>query len=203
MSFAEVVQIILLLICAVLIFIGLTGRGKISFGSKVSVDAGTEIGDLSSGSRFLLAAGGVIGIVLVLTLFPSSLPTYQLGRSAQAIPRSVPANPTSPSASASSANPTVASPVTVVEEYFSAINNHDYAKAWAIGGKNSGAASKTDFINGFNGTAYDGVTILSLSGNVVTARLVARQTDGSVKVFRGHYTVENGAITNFNVWRSG
>jgi hypothetical protein len=102
-----------------------------------------------------------------------------------------------------SASPTDAIPVNVVEEYFSAINNHDYVKAWAVGGKNSGAASYADFVNEFSGTAHDGVTILSLSGNVVTVRLTARQTDGSVKIFQGYYTVENGIITNFNVRRSG
>jgi hypothetical protein len=39
------------------------------------------------------------------------------------------------------------------------------------------------------------VTIEATSGNVVTARLLADQSDGTVKTFRGTYTVTNGIIS--------
>jgi hypothetical protein len=38
-----------------------------------------------------------------------------------------------------------------------------------------------------------------VSGDVVTAQITALQTNGSVKVFQGSYTVSNGVITRFSV----
>ncbi len=47
------------------------------------------------------------------------------------------------------------------------------------------------------------MTILSTSGNVATARLVAQQDDGSTKTFEGAYTVIGGVITSFDVQQTG
>jgi hypothetical protein len=81
-----------------------------------------------------------------------------------------------------------------------AINSHDYARAWKLGGRNS-SPSYSAFVQGFGTTAKDTLTILSVSGNVVTARLTALQTDGSTKTYQGKYTVDNGAITKAEVDR--
>ena len=43
------------------------------------------------------------------------------------------------------------------------------------------------------------MTIRSVSSDVVTAQLVAQQTNGTVKTYQGSYTVEGGVITRFNV----
>jgi hypothetical protein len=43
------------------------------------------------------------------------------------------------------------------------------------------------------------VKVLSVAGDVVTARLTAHQANGTVKIFAGTYTVEDGAITQFDV----
>jgi hypothetical protein len=43
------------------------------------------------------------------------------------------------------------------------------------------------------------VTIQSVSGHVVRAWLVARQTGGSVKTSEGTYRVGHGVITGFRV----
>jgi hypothetical protein len=43
------------------------------------------------------------------------------------------------------------------------------------------------------------VTILSVNGNLVTARLVALQANGTVKTYQGTYTVANGVISATNV----
>jgi len=91
--------------------------------------------------------------------------------------------------------------VAVVRAYFGAINQHNYVKAWALGGKNTGALSYRNFANEFKTTAHDTVIIVSVTGNIVTARLTARQTDGTIKTFEGTYTVSGGAITQFNVLR--
>ncbi len=41
--------------------------------------------------------------------------------------------------------------------------------------------------------------IVSVDGDVVTADLVAQQTDGTVKTYEGTYTVEDGTIVGFDV----
>lgn len=63
--------------------------------------------------------------------------------------------------------------------------------------------SYSSFVNGFDTTASDTVTILSLSGNTVTARLTAEQTDGTVKTYQGTYTVDNGVLVKFDVQQIG
>jgi hypothetical protein len=103
---------------------------------------------------------------------------------------------------ATSAPPAAAGPAATVQAYFAAINAHDYAKAWALGGKNTGS-SYSSFANGFNGTAKDNVTVVSVAGDVVTVKLAAAQTDGSVKNYQGTYTVTNGVITQSHIQALG
>lgn len=85
-----------------------------------------------------------------------------------------------------------------VRAYFAAISSRDYAQAWKLGGQHTGS-SYASFVSGLSTTAKDTVTILSVSGNVVTARLTAEQTDGTIKIFQGTYTVRSGVIVGFNV----
>ena len=94
--------------------------------------------------------------------------------------------------------PVVRGPAAVVEAYFGAINGHDYARAWRLGGKYV-ASSYAAFVSGFGQTARDMVTIEAISGDAVAARLVAVQADGSVKVYSGVYTVAGGQIVKFRV----
>jgi hypothetical protein len=91
-----------------------------------------------------------------------------------------------------------AGPGETVRAYFAAITNRDYARAWKLGGQNTGS-SYSGFVSGLTTTANDAVTILSVSGNVVTARLTAQQTDGTVKTYQGTYTVSKGVIVGFSV----
>jgi hypothetical protein len=49
-------------------------------------------------------------------------------------------------------------------------------------------------VQGFGSTASDTLTVVSVNGNVVTARLAARQTDGAVIAYQGTYTVDRGVI---------
>jgi hypothetical protein len=79
-------------------------------------------------------------------------------------------------------------PVATVRACFKAINRHHYGRAWRLGGRNTGG-SYAAFVSGFEGTEHDTVTVQSVSGNVVRARLAARQTDGSVKTYEGTYRV--------------
>jgi serine/threonine protein kinase len=107
-------------------------------------------------------------------------------------PRSAP-----PPAAARAVIP-AASPATTVRMYISAINNHDYARAWRLGGKNSGS-TYPGFVRGFGTTQQDKLTILSVSGDVVTARIAALQTNGAVNTYQGNYTVDHGVITRFDI----
>jgi Protein kinase domain len=104
----------------------------------------------------------------------------------------------SPAGSASTATPVVSGPSGTVTAYFAALNAHNYLRAWNLGGRNTGS-TYTAYVNGYDTTSSSTVTILSVSGSVVTARVTALQTDGTVKTFQGTYTVTSGVITLFNV----
>jgi serine/threonine protein kinase len=87
-------------------------------------------------------------------------------------------------------------PVLTVRQYFAAINHHRFMAAWRLSGAREPYAT---FRKGFVGTLYDSLTVLSTQGNVVTARLAATQTNGTVKTYQGTYTVTDGVITATNV----
>jgi Protein kinase domain len=94
-------------------------------------------------------------------------------------------------------------PAQTVQAYFRAINHHRYRRAWLLGGQNTTTSGYASYVSGYTGTASDSVQILSVSGDVVTARLTANQTDGSVKTFQGTYTVTGGQITSSHVIQTG
>ncbi len=114
-----------------------------------------------------------------------------------------------PGASASSGASTApaivsaaASPPTVVKRYYAAISRRDYARAWKLGGDNT-RTTYPHFVAGFDHTRRDVVTILTWTGDQVTAKIAAFQTDGSVMYFQGAYVVGSGVITSFNVHQAG
>jgi hypothetical protein len=93
-------------------------------------------------------------------------------------------------------------PAATVRAYIAAINGHDYARAWSLGGRNT-SGSYAGFVSGFGTTARDTLTILSVSADVVTARLTAQQTDGTVNTYQGTYTVDHGVIVGADVVQVG
>ena len=50
-------------------------------------------------------------------------------------------------------------------------------------------------------TADDGLSITDLNGDTVTIELVATQDDGTVRTYRGTYTVQGGRIVKANIRR--
>jgi serine/threonine protein kinase len=94
-------------------------------------------------------------------------------------------------------------PAAVVRAYFAAINQHRYMRAWQlVGGGKAGSSAGTafpQFRNGYLGTLRDTVRILSINGDVVTARLRALQDNGVLKIYQGTYTVTDGIITASDV----
>ena len=97
---------------------------------------------------------------------------------------------------------TPSGPAATLRAYVAAINGHHYARAWRLGGRNAGG-SYSQFASGFGTTARDTLTIVSVSGDVVTARITAHQTDGTVGTYQGTYTVDNGVIIGFDVLQTG
>jgi hypothetical protein len=93
---------------------------------------------------------------------------------------------------------TLTGPAATVSAYITAINRHHYARAWSLGGQYTGG-SYSSFVSGFSTTARDTLTIMSVSGDVVTARLTAEQTDGTINTYQGTYTVGRGVIVGFDV----
>ncbi len=86
-----------------------------------------------------------------------------------------------------------------VQAYFAAINSHDYFKAWKLNQDTAGE-TLTTFEAGFTGTAHDSLEILGTTkSGVVTARLTAKQTDGTVKRYEGTYKVADGVIVHTDV----
>jgi hypothetical protein len=95
------------------------------------------------------------------------------------------------------------SPAQTVQAYFAALNAKNYAQAWELDQVVHSNQDYQQFVNGYSGTEHNTVTILGTNGNVVNARLVAAQTDGTVKTFQGTYTVTNGVITGTSVQQVG
>ena len=95
-----------------------------------------------------------------------------------------------------------AGPAATVRAYVAAINGHRYARAWHLGGRNAGG-SYASFVSGFSTTARDTLTIVSVSGEVVTAQLTAQQTDGTSAAYQGTYTVDHGVIVGFDILQVG
>ena len=127
---------------------------------------------LAAGALVLvLAAAGVAALALTSRLHLGSQPT--------------------PPASSS---PAAASPRAVVVAYFAAINAHQWRKVWNLGGKNF-SRTYDQMVAGYRSTARDVLTSVHGHGRVVTVRLKAHQTDGTVRTYRITYTVQDGVIT--------
>jgi transcriptional regulator with XRE-family HTH domain len=132
---------------------------------------------------------------------PPAAASHQVTRAATS------ATPGHPATAAPTPRPTVpvrppTGPAAIVRAYVAAINGHDYARAWSLGGRNT-SGSYAGFVSGFSTTARDTLTILSVSGDLVTARLTAQQTDGTVNTYQGTYTVDRGVIVGADVVQVG
>jgi len=91
-------------------------------------------------------------------------------------------------------SPAVPGPTTVVEQYFTAINSHNWRRVWELGGKNFGQTYR-QMVAGYRGTAHDVVTGVVARGDTVSLRLAAHQTNGTVQTYQASYKVHGGVIT--------
>jgi hypothetical protein len=106
--------------------------------------------------------------------------------------------PTTSTASTTTPPTAQTAPEAVVRGYVDAINAHDYARAWRLGGSNLDASYST-FAAGFADTIRDTLTILRVDGDTVHVRLVARQTGGQRTTYEGRYIVKDGKIVAANL----
>ena len=134
-----------------------------------------------------VAVLAVAAAALALVKHDSLLHSGTPGTAVSSAPASTPAVVSAP-----------ATPPTVVKRYYAAISRHAYQRAWELGGDHTGVTHQ-QFLAGFQGTQRDAVTILTWTGDQVTASIVAFQTDGTVKKFAGSYVVQTGVIISFNV----
>jgi hypothetical protein len=130
--------------------------------------------------------------------------------SAPMAPRTAPPATRTPSAPAPAAPaPTTPAPAApaplanaeaVVTQYYQDITDHDYAAAWALGGANIAGEPYAQYVAGFATTSAISLgTVSSFGSNQVSAVLNATQTDGTVKVFNGTYTVSGGVLVGASI----
>jgi serine/threonine protein kinase len=140
----------------------------------------------------LAAAGAFILIIVIAAVVGALLRQHNA-------PPPV-SKPTTPASAVTTPASAPLSPAATVQAYYAAINDHDYPRAWTlVGGTKSQNTSYNGFVQGFNGTQSDNVTIVSVAGNVVTVKLAATQTSGAVHNYQGTYTVTNGVITQSSI----
>lgn len=161
----------------------------------------------------LVLAAGVGATVVVLSLqrsssagvaTPASLPSPPAPTST-----APPATTNSPETTAPTRPPTTHPPRTtapippaqVVARYYDAINARDYQAAWALVGGSKFGQTYDEFTAGFANTAHDTLRITGVNGSTVAVQLVATHHDGSIRTYRGTYTVLAGRIIEGNLRR--
>ncbi|MFF4101992.1 hypothetical protein [Streptomyces sp. NPDC001903] len=137
---------------------------------------------------------------------PSAVAPPPTPRSAEPVPYPTPSAAYTPPAPPPAPPPAEESPARpddpgeVVEEYYRDLVNQDFAAAWELGGRNIAHTSYAKWVAGYDTTA----SISLGSANTVDPGRVrvlirALQTDGTLKVFEGTYTVSGGVIVGAEV----
>lgn len=165
----------------------------------------------------LLVAGGVTAYLLpgsssepsyqAVDTVPSSTPSPDVGSPSvpptDAYPPAVPdtSSPTvSDTPTEPESSPSAEDASATVREYYQDINDRNFTAAWDLGGKNIGGSSFSRWSSGYGSTAYISLTAVNAdSSGRVDAVLHATQSDGSIRVYHGTYTVSDGAIVSADI----
>jgi hypothetical protein len=129
-----------------------------------------------------------------------SAPTTTITRTATPPPATTPAAAVS-RAPAPQPQPQFANATAVVTQFYQDITDHNYAAAWAAGGRNvSGGVGYDAWAAGYGTTESINLGTFSYfgSGQVQTV-LSALQTSGAVYTYTGTYTVQNGIIVGAHI----
>jgi restriction system protein len=95
------------------------------------------------------------------------------------------------------ASANTSAPARVVQEYFAAINEHDWQVVWRLwaGNHEPGHGSAYEhMIAGFRLTRRDIITKMSTHGDAVSVNVLAYETTGAVQGYRFSYVVHGGVI---------
>jgi hypothetical protein len=172
-----------------------------------------------SGALLVGAFGGVYLVGEGHHTAPTSVPTTNVGNAhkikAKPVPRkTVHAKPTDPApANTPAPTPTTmpapqtqfTNAVSVLDQFYQDITDHNYAAAWALGGDNIGGQSYSSWVAGYQDTTAS-ITLYDASAwgsDQVQAYLSATQLDGTVRTYQGTYTVSNGVIVSANIVQTG
>jgi hypothetical protein len=161
----------------------------------------------------LLFVAGALGVLFAKRegiLFGSPTPTPAPTSTQAVVATQAPTSaPTATPTSAPTYTPTPTSvPITqqaqtLLQNYYSDINNKDYQDAYAMLGSQLQAAqgSYTSYANGFSNTQQDNLTITNTTQNSdgtvrLDVMLTATMTDGSTQNYTGYYIIgpENGSL---------
>ena len=82
----------------------------------------------------------------------------------------------------------------MVRAYIAAVNQHNWPRAWALGGKNLGESYR-QLITGYAHTSHVLIISLTASGPAVTVLTTATETNGTAQRYRLSYLVSHGTIT--------
>lgn len=111
--------------------------------------------------------------------------------------------PAAPPAQAPAGNPPapqLTSADAVVTQFYQDITDQNYPAAWALGGDNIGGTDYNSWVAGYATTASVSLGSFSYFGSSqVQVELIATQTNGSVKIYTGTYTVTGGVITTASI----
>jgi hypothetical protein len=109
-------------------------------------------------------------------------------------PSALPANSTSaPAGPGSSTSSGKVEPTTVVLRFFAAVDQGNWAEAWALGGDNL-YPNRTALQAGYADVAGENVTVVSASGDTVIARVQTTNVWGSPVAHMQQFVVQHGAI---------
>ncbi len=102
--------------------------------------------------------------------------------------------PPAASPSGNCTRPPAPSPARVVESYIAAVNQHNWARAWAAGGKNL-TLTYSQFVAGYAHTSHVQITSITARGAAVTVLATATETNGTTQRYKLSYLVNGGIIT--------
>lgn len=124
----------------------------------------------------------VVAAAIAATLFLRSPGSHRPHRAAPGV------------STAASGHSSTASPRAVVLAYLKAVNQHDWPRAWRLGGKNLGQSYR-QMIAGYRHTRKVVITAMAVRGGAVTVRVLAYETTGAVQTYQLSYLVSGGTIT--------
>jgi hypothetical protein len=92
----------------------------------------------------------------------------------------------------------LAGPASVVYAYYTAVNDREWPKAWALSGQLTevDGAAYSHWIDGYACTVRDHVTSITTHGSEVVVGVRAEESGGVIQTYRFSYVVRDGALTH-------